>query len=165
MDELVADGPEVAPREAALDPPRELRVDREQVLEGAVVGAGLPHPDLVVLLVERRLDLAEVAVHEVGHVALAAQDLAARLDHAARTERVGLAREAERRPRPLMGLEQRARRPGPFRRLARRQAGVDGLEGAPGQLADLLEGVPDRFHGALLVRVRPRVDDTADRQV
>ncbi len=76
VDQLVAHGREVAPREPALDAPRELRVDRDEVLERAVLGARLAHADLVVLLVERGLDLPEVAAHEVGDVALAAQDLA-----------------------------------------------------------------------------------------
>jgi hypothetical protein len=150
VDELVAHGREVAPREPALDAAGELRVDRDQVLERPVLGAGLAHPDLVVLLVEGGLDLAQVAAHEVGHVALAAQDLAAGLDHAARAQGVGLAGIAERRAGALVGLEERPRRPRARGGLARRHAGVDGLERPPGQFADLLEGMSHGLHEGLL---------------
>ncbi len=45
-----------------------------------------------------------------------------------------------------MGLEERARGPGPGGGLAGGHPGVDGLEGPPGHLADLLEGMSDRCH-------------------
>jgi hypothetical protein len=100
--ELIAEGLEVTPGEAALDPPAELGVDLDEVLEGSVVGTALPDPDLAVLLVQSRADLADVAVDQLGHVPLPTEDLAAGLDDAARAERVRLPRVAERRPRALV---------------------------------------------------------------
>ena len=111
VDERVPERAEVASRVAALDDVVEVDVDRAQVVEGPVVGAGLGDPELAALLVEGGPDLAEVAVHEVGEVALPAQDPLPGLDHAAGAQRVGLAGVAERRAGPLVGLRQRARAP------------------------------------------------------
>ena len=67
VDELVPEGAEVTARgTGARSRGRNSAVDRAQVVEGAVLGAGLAHPELVALLVEGGLDLPEVAVHEVG---------------------------------------------------------------------------------------------------
>ena len=109
--QLVAQRLEVAARVALLDQARELRIDREQVLEVAVLRhvlriLSLPFSSTIV-----RLDLAHVAVDEVGQVALAVDDGRARLDHAARAERVGVARPAQRGLGALVRLEERAGRP------------------------------------------------------
>ena len=136
---LVAEGPVVAPREPALDDLVELHVDRADVVEGPVLGAGLGDPQLVALLVEGGPDLAQVAAHQLLELPLAAQYLLAGLDDAPGTQGVGLTRVAQRRARSLVRLRQRSRGPLGLDRSSLGHTGVDGLEGPPGQVADLLQ--------------------------
>ena len=84
----------------------------------AVLRARLLHDDLAVLLDDLGLDLAGLAVDELAQRALAVEDRGAHLLHAARAERVGLARPAELREGALAALEQRRRRPVGLRRRA-----------------------------------------------
>src|SRR5262249_48037642 len=100
----------------------------------------------LVVFVEERLDLADVAVDELLHVTLPAEDLPTGLDHAARAERVGL-------PRIAQGWSGALGRPGqgtggPSRDGPRalRQPRVDGLEGPPGQVPDVLQRKAESFH-------------------
>src|SRR5262249_39436644 len=137
-----AEGAEVAAGVAPLDDLREARIERQQILERAVLGAGLADEDLAALLDDVGLDLADVTVDEVGERPLAAQDRVPGLDDAARAQRVRRARPAEGRARALVALEQRTRRPLRRRRRALGQALIDRLEGAP---ADLRERPHDRL--------------------
>ena len=89
----------------------ERRVDRHDVLEVAVLRAILHHQDLAVALDDLRLDLADLLGEQDRVVALAVEDLLARLAHAGRAQRVGLARPAERRLHLLPRLQQRLLRP------------------------------------------------------
>src|SRR4030095_3244073 len=134
VDELVADGREVAAGIAALDRAAPLGVDGEEVLERPVLVARLADEDLPVLLDEHRGNLTLVAVGEHGEVALAADDLVTSLDHALRTQRIRLPREAEGRVGALTALQQRSRSPVRPRRLRLRNETIDGLECAPPQV-------------------------------
>src|SRR6185436_17723652 len=104
-------------------------VDGEEVLERPVAGARLADADRAVVLVERGTDLAVVAVHQLGHVPLAGDDLPPRLHDTARSERVGLARIAEGRPRALVRFQERSRGPGRGGGATGGEPGVDRLEG------------------------------------
>src|SRR5262249_19131457 len=84
----------------------ERRVHRHHVLEVAVNGAVLHHQNLAVALENRRLDLADLLVEQDADILLAVENLLARLTHAARAQRVGLPRPAERRLRLLIRLQQ-----------------------------------------------------------
>src|SRR5690606_41153729 len=64
---------EVAPREEPLDAREERRVDAEDVLERAMLSAGLPHHDAPSVLHDLRADLARVAAEQRRDVALAGE--------------------------------------------------------------------------------------------
>ena len=104
----------VGARERLLEVLEELRVHRHHVFEVAVDRAVLDHQDLAVALDDLRLDLADLLGEQDLVVPLAVEDLLARLAHARRAERVGLARPAERRLHLLPRLQQRLL--GPLRR-------------------------------------------------
>ena len=101
----------VAAREILLDPFEEFRVDGHHVFVLAVDGAFLHHPDLAVALDDLRFDLADLLVHQVAPILLAADDRFARFFHAARAQRIGLPRPAECRLGLLPRLQQRLIRP------------------------------------------------------
>ena len=110
----------VATGKHCLDMLQELRVNRHDVLEVAVLGAVLDHPDLAVALDDLRLDLADLLVDERGRVnRRRAQNFIARLDDALGAEAVGRAREAERGLRLLPRLQKRLVRPLRRERLVR----------------------------------------------
>src|SRR6202012_1312232 len=92
---------EVAPGIAPPDAPQPRRVDGDDVAEGAVLVARLLHDDAAILLDDVGLDLTGLALDELEHRAFAVEDLAARLLHAARAQRIGRARPTERWERAL----------------------------------------------------------------
>ncbi len=139
VDQLVALGGEVPPVVTPLDDPVHLGVDGERVFEGPVLRAGLPHQDPAVLLQDRGLDLAEVAVDQLGQVALAPDDRVAGFHHAPGAERVGLPRPSQRRLRPLPGLEQGSRSPFRLDRRMLGNTGVDRLEHLPSRVREFLD--------------------------
>src|SRR5690606_23543565 len=97
MDQRIAEGLKVASGEAVLQEAAELGVDREEILEGSMLGTRFPHADLSVLLVERGADLAVVPGLQLGELTHTGNDLSSRLHNAARSERVRFPRVAERR--------------------------------------------------------------------
>ena len=139
MDQVVAQGPIITSWKTPLYRSRELRVDREQVFKRTVLLAILADENLAVFLDEVRLDLAHVAVHQIGDVSLSADDLLPGLDNTAGTKGVGLARIAEGRHGTLVRLEQRSRCPSRGRRLAVRQSHVHALEELPGEFTYVLK--------------------------
>ena len=102
---LVVVGANVATRELRLDVLEELGIDGHDVLGLAVPRTLLDHPDLVVSLHDRGLDFADLLGLEDRVVDFAVQDHLARFAHALRTQRIGLARPAQRGLRLLPGLE------------------------------------------------------------
>jgi len=97
----------VAAREVSLDPFEELRVDGHQVFKFSVNGALLHHPDLAIAFDNLRFDFAHLFVDEVSPIFRAIKDQIARLADAIGTERVRLARPAERGLGFLPRLEHR----------------------------------------------------------
>ncbi len=87
----------VATREHVFEVLEERRVDRHGVFEVPVHRAILHHHDLAVLLDDRRLDLTDLFVEERLERPGAVENRLARLAHAHRAQRVGLARPTERR--------------------------------------------------------------------
>src|SRR5205085_6238988 len=99
---------------------QELRVNRHDVLEVAVDGAVLDHPNLPVALYDLSLYLADLLRDEdCGVNRRRAQDFVARLDDALGAQGVCRAREAERRLRLLPRLQKRLVRPLRRERLVR----------------------------------------------
>ena len=121
-------GADVAAGEDFFQVLEEGRVDGHHVFEMAVDGAILDHQDLAVALDDLRLDFAGLVGVEDFEGRLAVQDLLADFGHAARAERIGLARPAQRRLGLFPGLQQRL---------------VGPLRGEPRILADLIELVED----------------------
>ena len=102
----------VTTREHRFDVFQELRVNRHDVLEVAVDGAILNHHDLPVALDDRRFDLANLLVDQLGRVNhWRAQNSLPRFDDALRAQAVGRARKTERRLRLLPRLQHRFIRP------------------------------------------------------
>ena len=157
---LVVMGANVAARELRLDVLEELGIDRHEVLGLAVPRTLLDHPDLVVPLHDRGLDLADLLGLEDRVVDLAVQDHLARLAHALRTQRIGLARPAQRGLGLLPGLEHwlvgPSRREGRIRVLAGVQLAGDfparlgGLRQAPLQVLNRSE------HACSLLEIHSR---------
>ena len=102
---------EVAARIHRLQPFEEGGVGRHDVFEAAVLRAFLAHQDPAALFDDLRGNLAGLALDQDLPVGLAGENLRAHLRDAARTERIGLARKAERREAALALLQQRRRRP------------------------------------------------------
>lgn len=151
VDEFVTERPEVATRIALFDQSTKFRIDRQQVLKGSVLFAGLSDDETPVLLLDSRLDLPHVAVNELRHVALSPEDCGARLDDAARAQRVSFARPPKRRFGSLVALEEGTRRPLGRRRWAIGNSCVDGLKPLPAELSDFLDdGFEELGHGWLL---------------
>jgi hypothetical protein len=147
---------EVATRIKLLDALEELRIDRHDVLEVAVLRAVFDHQDFSVALDDLRFDLARLSVDEIVEIATTAEDLVAHLFHASRTEAVGLARPTERRQRALFLSDQRRGRPLRLDRLAGDQR-VELLHHRPRHLGGAMERRLDRRReGATLFG---RVDD------
>ena len=88
---------DVAAGKLLLDPLEELHVDRHHVFEMAVHGTILDHPDLAIALDDLGFDLTDLLVNQDSAILLAADDRFARLDHAVRTQRIGLSRPTESR--------------------------------------------------------------------
>ena len=109
--EAVLRNHEVAPRVERLEALEEGGVGGHHVLEVPVRRALLLHEDAAVLLDDPRLDLARVALDQDLPVHLARQNLRPHFRHAARAERIRLARKAERRKRFLPLLREGRRRP------------------------------------------------------
>ena len=86
---------DVAAGEDIFEVLEERRVDRHHVFEVAVDRAILHHQDLAVALDHLRLDLAGLVGVEDFERRLAVQNLLADFRHAARAQRIGLARPAE----------------------------------------------------------------------
>ena len=103
----------VATRVEVLDAARKGGVDREDVLEVAVLRARLFHLQHAVDFVDVRADLAGLPVDERRQITLAGENLGPYLLHAARTQRVCVSRPSELREGALAALEQR--RGGPLR--------------------------------------------------
>ena len=74
VDQLVTQRAEIAPGIARLDDAAEFGIDGKQILERAVVVTRLANDEASVLLGDSRLHFADVAVHQLGQVALAAED-------------------------------------------------------------------------------------------
>ena len=108
---LVVVRADVAARERFLEVLEEGRVHRHHVLEVAVNRAILDHQDLAVALDDLGLNLPDLLVQQDLVITLAVENLLARLAHADRAERVGLARPAKRGLHFLPGLLQRDVRP------------------------------------------------------
>ena len=132
---LVVVRADVAAREHFFEVLEEGRVDRHHVLEVPVDRAVLDHDDLAVLLVDGRLDLADLLVEQRLERAGAVEDRLSRFAHAGRTERVGLTRPAERRLGLLVRLQHRL--VGPLRRERRVLA----------DLVELRKDLPDSVGG------------------
>ena len=132
---LVVVGADVAAGEDLFQVLEERGVDGHHVFEVAVDRAILHHQDLAVALDDLRLDLAGLVGVEDFEGRLAVQDLLADFRDAARAQRIGLARPAERRLGLFPGLEQRL--VGPFRSEA----------GVLADLIDLVEYEPGRTGG------------------
>ena len=77
----------------------------------AVKRAVFHHPDLTVAFDDLSLNFADLFVHEVAPIFFASDDRFAGFFYAAGTERIGLAREAERGLGLFPGFEQRLVRP------------------------------------------------------
>ncbi len=129
---VVGDGVEVAAGKQVLDPPQELRVDRQRVGERAVERTGLLDDDLAVALEDVRLDLADVFLDQRLDRLIAAQDARARFTDAGRAQRIGRARPTELRLRSLAALQQRRRRPLRLEGL-RGNLSIEGLKRGPGE--------------------------------
>ena len=144
---LVVVGPDVAARERVFEVLEERRVHRHHVLEVAVNRAILDHQDLAVALDDLRLDLPDLLVQQDLVITLAVENLLARLAHADRAQRVGLARPAKGGLHFLPGLLQRDVRPLRDERVSRLDA-VQGIESDPGALRGVSQSlldVLDRF--------------------
>src|SRR5579875_3492792 len=105
---------DISPRKNFFKVTRKGRINGHQILEMPVLWAILDHPDLAIALNNLRFDLADRLLHQDAVVDLAVQDLFANLRDAARAQRIGLARPAERRLGLLVTLQQRF--VGPLRR-------------------------------------------------
>ena len=101
----------VAAGELLFDPLEKLGVDGHHVFVVAVQRAIFDHPDFAVALDDLGLNFADLLVHEVAPIFFAGDDGFAGFFHAGRAERVGLAREAERRLGLLPRFQQRLVRP------------------------------------------------------
>ncbi len=144
---LVVVGPHVAARKRFFEVLEERRVHRHHVLEVAVNRAILDHQDLAVALDDLRLDLPDLLVQQDLVITLAVENLLARLAHADRAQRVGLARPAKGGLHFLPGLLQRDVRPLRDERASRLDA-VQGIESDPGALRGVSQSlldVLDRF--------------------
>ena len=139
---LVVVRPDVAAREGVLEVLEERRIDRHDVLEAPVNRALLHHQDLAVPLDDLGLDLAHLLLEQNLVVALAVENLLARLADAGRTERVGLARPAERRLHLLPRFQDRLFGPLGRKRVRRRDA-VQRVEHAPGAPRDVSQALLD----------------------
>ena len=152
---LVGVRPDVAAGEHVLEVLEERRVHRHHVFEVPVDRAILDHDDLPVLLRDGGLDLADLLIEEDLVVLLAVDDRLARLAHAIRAERIGLARPAQRRLHLLPRLLQREL--GPLRReRGVRLDAVERVEQGPralGRHRDAFFHVLDRLvHGHRISR-------------
>src|SRR5579864_31854 len=108
----------------------ERRIHGHHVLEVTVDRAILDHQDLAVALDNPRLDLPDLLGEQHLVVALAVENLLARLAHARRAERISLTRPAKWRLDLLPRFEQRLLRPLWRERLVRLDA-VEGVEHGP----------------------------------
>ncbi len=108
---LVVVRADVAAREHLFEVLEERGVDGHRVFEVPVDRAVLHHHDLAVLLVDGRLDLADLFVEQGVERPRAVENRLARFAHAGRAQRIGLARPAQRRLGLLMRLQQRLVRP------------------------------------------------------
>ncbi len=151
---LVVVGADVAAGEYLLEMLEERGVNRHHVFEVPVDRAVLDHDDLAVLLVDGRLDLADLFVEQGLERARAIEDRLARFTHAGRAQRVGLARPAQRGLGLLVRLQDRLVGPLGLHRRAR----ID--------LVELGEDVPDAVGGnrqTLLCVLNRRVHGAAPR--
>ncbi len=129
----------VAAGEALFQVLEEGGVDGHYVLEVAVNRAILDHQDFAVTLDDLGLDLAHFFVHQDRKRFLAAHDLLAGLGDAARAQRVGLARPAQRGLGLLIRLQQRLFGPtGNERRVLLDLIGF--IENGPGGLGRVGQG-------------------------
>jgi hypothetical protein len=151
----------VGARERFFEVLEEGRVHRHDVFEVAVQRAILDHQDLAVALDDLGFDFADLFGEQDRVVALAVEDFLAGFTHADRTERIGLARPAERRLHFLPRLLQWPIRP--LRDKARvRLDAVQCVEDDPRALGghrEALFDVLDRLmHVSSTLRTRPRTD-------
>ena len=151
---FVVVGADVAAGEDRFQVLEESGIDGHDVFEVAVDGAILHHQDFAVALDHLRLDLAGFVGIEDLERGLAIQDLLADFRHAARTQRIGLARPAKRRHGLFPALEQRF--VAPLGDKARVLADlVELIEDEPGRTGGVCQSFFRVFDG--LVHVVPSV--------
>ena len=161
---VIVVGAHIAARKEFFQMTEKISVHGHYVFKMAVLGAIFDHQDLAIALDDLCLDLAHFFVEQDLMRQLAIHDLLANLRHAARAERIGAARPAQRRLALLPGLEQRL--VGPF--WGERRIGVNAVQlvknlpgGACGHRNRLLNVFHWFMHLALfsLSKIRPELSE------
>src|SRR5438045_241145 len=109
---------------------QELRVNSHHVLEVAVCGTILHHPDFAVPFYDLCFYLSDLLREQHAHVPLAVEYFTSRLSHAVRAKRVGRARPTQCWLGLLPGFQERLIRPAWCKRRARTNL-VDSSEHSP----------------------------------